>query len=518
MTKNITTKDAAIIIEDLINYAIDNIHLKLEDVIYVRNQLLDLLQLPERAFKTGNKYGDLQTEMLDPLIDYAISNEIIKDIDAILFETRIMGILTPAPSQIIADFDRESAEGIEKATTDFYKLCVANNYLRMVDINKNMEWSHEGSLGDITVTINLSKPEKDPKEVLAAANAPATTYPSCKLCPDNVGFAGNYNWPARQTLRTIPLYLNEELWHYQYSPYSYFKEHMIALSDEHRPMVVDINAIKRQLDFVEIFPHYFIGSNAALPIVGGSILAHDHYQGGAKVLPMFKAENLKSFKHPRYQDVTISIVNWYNSVVRFESTNRKQLEKVTEFFIDFWYKYSDESVELISKTKAQHNAITPITRFENNTYVCDFILRNNRTDNERPFGIFHPSEDLHHIKKESIGLIEAMGTFILPGRLYKESQQIQEYLTGVNKIDFKEISNPDNPLSKHMGMIAQLAQTNKVHEKPLSSGKASEVIMDFINETCEKILECTAIFKHNEIGQRAFVDMLVASGLEEINE
>jgi len=510
MTKNVVNK-AAHLIEQLLAYSVNNLSLNYDDIHFVRNRLLSLYNLFEPAPPIC-EYGDLQEEILNPLVNYAIEKGIIKPQEALLFETKIMGEVTPMPSAVIQEFDSvASGQGIKKATDYLYDISIKSNYIRMADINKNIVWEHMGDRGNIKITINLSKPEKDPKEVLAAAKAPQNNYPLCKLCPSNVGFSGHLNYPPRQTLRTIPIYLNEENWHLQYSPYSYFKEHLIALSDEHRPMTVDVKAIKRMLDFVEIFPHYFIGSNAALPIVGGSILSHDHYQGGAKVMPMMSAEILKNYYHPRFPSLELSILDWYNSVIRLSSKDRDEIEKAADYIMDFWTSYSDESIGLIAKTSEQHNAVTPIVRLEGKTYIIDFVLRNNRTDEKHPYGIYHPTEDLHNIKKESIGIIEVMGLFILPGRLYRESSEIKDYLTGAKKLDFKELTDEKNPLNKHLPMIAQL--TNDFGTS-MNEQDAGDAIMNFINKSCERILNCTAMFKNNEQGQKAFDDLIISMGFD----
>ncbi len=511
MVKNVAAR-ASELIEQLLTYSVNNLSIKYDDIHFIRNQLLDLFQLTEPSPAISFE-GDLQEDILNPLIDYAIDAKLIKKEDALLFETKVMGMVMPLPSQIIEEFDLIASNGgIKHATEFFYDLSVNSNYIRMVDINKNIGWQFSGKHGDIKVTINLSKPEKDPKEVLMALKVKESNYPACKLCPSNVGFRGNYNYPPRQTLRTIPIYLNEENWHLQYSPYSYFDEHLIALSDEHRPMAVDKNAIIRMLDFVDIFPHYFIGSNAALPIVGGSILSHDHYQGGAKVMPMMSAEICRDYYHGRFPSVKLSTLDWYNSVVRLSGNDRQELEKAAEYVMECWNGYSDESVGIISKTTEQHNAVTPIVRLSNKTYIIDYILRNNRTDKKHPFGIYHPTEDLHNIKKESIGIIEVMGLFILPGRLYEECKQIAEYLTGAKKLDFRELANEKHPLNKHLSMIAQLSNDHGIE---LADHDANEAIMNYINRACEKILSCTAMFKNTPEGEKAFNDFILTMGFED---
>jgi Galactose-1-phosphate uridyltransferase len=326
----------------------------------------------------------------------------------------------------------------------------------------------------------------------------------------NVGFAGSSTKAPRQTLRTIPIELDGESWNFQFSPYVYYDNHCIAFSTEHRPMVVDIHALNRMCDFIELFPHYFIGSNAALPIVGGSILSHDHYQGGSKVLPEMKAGIRKHYAHPAFQTVKIGVVDWYNSVLRLESDNREAILKASNHFLDEWLGYSDKSVNIVARDKEQHNAITPIVRFnDRNEYVIDMILRNNRTDKEHPYGIFHPTENLHNIKKEGIGIIEVMGLFILPGRLASEAVNIRDYLTGKIPLNFSEIADPKHPMSKHLGMIMQLAND---HGTSLSDDEAEKFVIDYINNACEKILDATAVFKNDEKGQEAFNKFLLNAG------
>ncbi|MGN0771381.1 MAG: galactose-1-phosphate uridylyltransferase [Christensenellales bacterium] len=496
-------------LNELVAYAIDNLNLKSEDEYYVLNQLLDLfkLQSPGQAI---TEYGDFQTEIVDPLVNYAVDSGLIEPEQTILFETKLLGLVTPMPSAVVEEFDSVASSQDVKAATDWlFELSKANNYIRMPDINKNIKWEHKGKLGRIDVTINLSKPEKDPRQIALAKLQPKSGYPACMLCPSNVGYAGHINHPARQTLRIIPIELGGEEWNLQFSPYQYYHQHVIAFSSEHRPMKVNDKAFGRLMDFVDLFPHYFIGSNAALPIVGGSILTHDHYQGGEKVLPMFLAKNRRVYRSQEFPDVELSIVDWYNSVVRIEGKNRKQVYEAACKVLTTWEDWSDESVGVICKTDEQHNAITPIVRLENKKYVFDLILRNNRTDEAHPFGIFHPEESLHNIKKEGIGIIEVMGLFILPGRLKKELEGVKEYLTGKTQLDLKELSDPQNPLCKHAGMIVQLVNDNGVKN---TAKKADAIVNDYVNKACEQILECTGVFKNDEAGQTAF-DKFMTQGL-----
>lgn len=507
--------DVKIRIEQLLDYAQKKLNFLEDDVMLARNYLLDLLKL-DSPYEGEISPSPIQ-EILDDMTAYAVENKLCEPYERLLFETRIMGIVTPTPSRVIETFDDIAAQSGIKASTDwFFNLCINSNYIRKVDIDKNLKWEFDGKLGKIKITINLSKPEKDPEEVKRAKLC-NSGYPKCMLCPSNVGWAGNASKPARQTLRTIPIELNGENWFMQYSPYVYFDNHAIAFSEEHRPMHIDGNSFKRMVDFVKLFPHYFIGSNAALPIVGGSILAHDHYQGGNKVLPMLKAKARKYYKLEGYPEVNVSILDWYNSVVRIESKNDKDAVKVADLILSKWKEYSDESVDVIAFSeengeKVEHNTVTPTLQInDNGEYSFALILRNNRTTKERPFGLFHPSEDLHNIKKESIGIIEAMGLFILPGRLSGEINAIQDILTGKEKLDFKELSNENNPLSKHLPMIAQLVQNNGTS---LTADKAQDVVVEAVNTACEKILETTGVFKNDEKGQAAFDKFLKSCGLK----
>ena len=497
-------------LQELVLYAQKNLSIKDADVNYITNQLIDLFHFDSPAEKATSYPENFQEEVLDKIVQYAVENKMIEENEKLLFETKIMGMVSLLPSQTIEKFDAIAANGTVKDATDwFFNVSKASNYIRVKDIAKNIKWSHDGKLGNIDITINLSKPEKDPKQIALEKSRPKSGYPACLLCLENVGYAGHISHPARQTLRTIPMTLNNEAWSLQYSPYQYFEEHLIALCNEHRPMNVTIDTIKRLLDFVDLFPHYFLGSNASLPIVGGSILSHDHYQGGAKVLPMFAAKNKHRYENTKYKDVQIYTINWYNSVVRLESENKENITKQAKEVLDNWFNYSDESVGIIAKEEEPHNAITPIVRKEGNKYIIDMILRNNRTNEEFPDGIFHAAPHLHNIKKEGIGLIEVMGLFILPGRLQKEFAGIEDILTGKVPFDAKELTNPENPLSKHFGMIAQLVNDNGTS---CNSVKAKGVITKYVNAACEEILECTAVFKNTEVGQAAF-DKFLKEGL-----
>ena len=494
-------------VAELVAYAEKYLELDGADAVYATNSLLDLLGLPEPADIRPEPSEDFY-KPLDALVDYAVRKKLCAETDRLLFETRIMGLLTPPPSVVIEKFDGIAAyEGPMKAAEWLGQLSERCGYIRRPDIDRNIRWTYENPRGDIVVTINLAKPEKTPEEVRRAKEA-KTGYPKCLLCAENVGFAGNAGHPARQTLRTIPFELDGENWFMQFSPFVYFEEHVIAIAEEHRPMNVTAATFRRMLDFIDLFPGYFIGSNAALPIVGGSILAHDHYQGGKKVLPIFRTGARKHFLMQGLADVNVSIADWYNSVVRLESKNRAQLLTAAEKFRAAWADYSDAESNILAYTESAdgartpHNAVTPIACInDDGLYRIDLILRNNRTDEAHPFGIFHPAEELHNIKQEAIGIIEVQGLFILPGRLQRECEGIKDILTGKEPLDFKALAGEDHPLHKHLGMIAQLAAD---HGTGLSEDKAGTVITDYINTACEKILDTTAVFKNTEAGQEAF--------------
>ncbi len=495
------------LLANLVAYAQDNLHLSAFDAIYARNRLLAMFKLSEPSAPDA-KIPPLQTGILDPIVAYAVENGLADESEKLLFETRVMGLVTPAPSVVIAEFDAIAAnKGTEAATEYLNEIGVNSNYIRMADIKKNIKWAAEFPTGDLTVTINLSKPEKSNEQVARERNMPATNYPKCLLCLENLGFDGNARHPARETIRVIPLYLNDEPWFMQFSPYVYFDGHCIAVSAEHHPMAITDKTFVRLLDFVEMFPHYFIGSNADLPIVGGSILAHEHYQGGKKVLPMFSRPVRRAFASSAYPSVNIGILDWYNSVVKLSGRVRSDVEAAASAILAKWRKYTDTSVGIIAETNAPHNTITPIATVENGDYTLYLILRNNRTDEKHPYGIYHPTEDMHNIKKEGIGLIEAMGTFILPGRLASEIRGIVDILSGAAPLDFAALSDEKNPLSKHLGMIMQLANDNGT-SNPIDD--AEKIIVNYVNETCVRILECTAVFKNTEIGQEAFAKFLAS--------
>jgi len=484
------------LVEDLILYAKNNLYLTYEDAYYARNQLLELFEA-EPGDREGTE-AELN-DILNPLIEYALANDIIEEGEELRFETKIMGFVTPAPGLFIKDYKEiYRTQGPVAAERYLYGMSVKNKYIRLEDISKNIRWYADGELGKIGITINLSKPEKDAKQVLAEKNAKQTKYPKCLLCLENLGFCGTATHPARQTIRQVPVVLNGESWHMQYSPYMYYDEHIIVFCDEHRPMAVTEYTFNRLLDFVDQYPNYFLGSNADLPIVGGSILSHDHYQGGRKVLPMFFTDLRKEFISG--SDLTVGIRDWYNSVVTVKGTDKRKVIETAAKFLNIWRDYTDESVGIEAYTgDVPHNTVTPIATKNGKEYCLDLILRNNRCDEAHPDGIFHPTKDMHNIKKEGIGLIEAMGLFILPGRLKREINAMIKLLQG-DKIDFAVV-NEDPDLSKHFGLIAQLSAK---YGTKMTFENARDRIIDAVSEVCLKILDCTAVFKRDENGRPAF--------------
>lgn len=391
------------------------------DLIYCRSRLMDLLNLSsyhEAEIVTNDHF-----EILKTMVEYAFENGIIesdKPPYSDLFESKLMDVLMPKPSEVIIGFRHDYEVSPEEATDNYYQLSKDSHYIRLDRTSKNMHWTVDTDFGEIDITVNLSKPEKDPKAIAAAAKQVSEKYPKCLLCKENEGFAGHVTHPGRHNHRIIPIQLKDETWYFQYSPYAYFNEHSIVLKGTHTPMCIDINTFERLFDFVDQFPHYFIGSNADLPIVGGSMLAHDHYQSGRYVFAMEKASVVKTYEKDQ---VVIEHLNWPLTVLRLKG-QRQAVLKLSDRIQKSWLNYSDEGLEILSHTSERHNTITPIARYKNGLYELDLVLRNNRTSEVYPQGVFHPRPDVHPVKKENIGLIEVMGLAVLPARLKDEMAEI----------------------------------------------------------------------------------------------
>ena len=415
--------------ERLLDFAERTRLIETEDRAYARNRLLEAMRLdaPEENANAEAPLGDTMTEALNALCDDAVRRDVINDTGESrdLFSAKLAGCVTPSPYEVRARFFEKYRRSPEEATKWFYQMCRDADYIKVDRIRKNARFFSEG----LEITINLSKPEKDPRDIANALKSKAAGYPKCMLCVENPGYAGRPGFPARQNHRMIPLNLNGESWHMQYSPYLYYNEHCIVLSDIHRPMAISEAGFRRLFDFVEQFPHYFLGSNADLPIVGGSILTHDHFQGGNYEFPMDRAgdEIALTADDPA---IRASIVDWPMSCLRLKSTDAETLVRKAVQVLNAWRGYSDEALGVYAETDQKHNTITPILRRAGGEWKLDLVLRNNRTSAENPLGIFHPHADLHHIKKENIGLIEVMGLMILPGRLLTELKDVEAYLTG----------------------------------------------------------------------------------------
>ncbi len=483
-------------IKQLVNYGIEAELLKEEDRVYTTNLLLDLLKVAE--------YEDLEVEtmeledILKDMLDYAFEQNIIDDNGVVtrdLFDTRIMNCLMPRPSEVIKTFYDHYEESPKKATDYFYKLSQDSDYIRRYRIKKDLKWVTNTEYGDLDITINLSKPEKDPKAIAAAKNAKATSYPKCLLCKENEGFAGNLNHPARENHRIIPIVINEQNWGFQYSPYVYYKEHCIVFNGEHTPMKINRQAFRKLFDFVKQFPHYFIGSNADLPIVGGSILAHDHFQGGNYEFAMAKAPIEQTYSIKGYEEVEVGIVKWPMSVLRLTGRDENKIIDLADHILTTWRGYTDEKAFIYAKTKEEpHNTITPIARKVGEKYQLDLVLRNNITTDEHPLGVYHPHANLHHIKKENIGLIEVMGLAVLPSRLKVEMEELKQYILEGKDIRQNEV------LAKHGDWVDEFLPTYE----SVTKDNIDQIVEQEIGKVFERVLLDAGVYKRTKEGREAF--------------
>lgn len=500
-------------IEQLVAFAQNRGLIGLQDTDYSRNLLLEQFGFSEPY--SGEEAGGITApEVLQPvlnvLIDYGYAIGLISentDTYRDLLDSKIMGLLMARPSEVVRDFRQTEAErGIEAATDAFYQLSIDSNYIRMDRVASNVYWNQPTPYGDMEITINLSKPEKSPKEIAMAKLLPPPVYPKCQLCRENVGYAGRVNHPSRQNLRIIPLELNEEPWFFQYSPYVYYNEHCIVFHHDHVPMKLTKDTLRRLLAFTKAFPHYFIGSNADLPIVGGSILTHDHFQGGRHTFPIEKAGVDVVYRNEAFPQVTAGIVNWPMSVIRFTSTDAESLLEAGNAAFEAWKAYSDPAADVFSHTEQDgetvpHNTVTPIVRRDaEGKYQMDLVLRNNRTSDEYPEGIFHPHREMHHIKKENIGLIEVMGLAILPGRLKDELDGIADILCGNDELAVA-MQQEGHPLFKHADWIHQLnTRFGRLPDKET----AVRTVQNEVGLKFSEILEHAGVYKRDSEGQQAF--------------
>ncbi len=503
-------------VERLLLFAREKGLLAPEDTHFARNALYRALGMegPGEGYTSAEPapLPATATELLLRLADVAVSRGLIgADSDSRdRFGAHLMSLVTPPPSQVARTFAALRGEkGIRAATDWYYALSRASDYIRVDQIARNAAFTAPSPYGDLEITINLSKPEKDPRDIAAARTKKSTGYPACMLCLENEGYAGRPDYPSHETLRTVPLTLGGEAWRMQFSPYVYYDEHCIAFNERHIPMAIERRTFALLLDLVDQLPHYFFGSNADLPIVGGSILSHDHFQGGRHVFPMDNAPAYASFVHPGYPDVKIQAVRWPMTCIRIASFEKGQLIALADELQRAWRLWDDPDHDVIHGTDGvPHNTVTPIARVQADaSYLVHLVLRNNRTTAEHPLGIFHPHADLHPIKKENIGLIEVMGLFILPGRLRAEMEALTGYLTGDKPLAEPA---PDDPAAKHFPWVREMTDANGT---ALPREAAQRVIRDALGQKCARVLEDAGVFKATPEGDAALARFLGAMGI-----
>ena len=494
-------------IRDLVRYGLATGLVEPEDTIYTMNRLLELFGLEEPEDAETPITSDKEEEprlveklegILKDMLDYAAEKGLLENDSVVyrdLFDTKIMSILVARPSEIIRKFRECYAVSPEAATEYFYKFSQDTDYIRRYRVCKDQKWVTPTPYGDLDITINLSKPEKDPKAIAAAKNAKQSGYPKCQLCMENEGYAGRVNHPARQNHRIIPITINGGQWGFQYSPYVYYNEHCIVFNSKHIPMKIEHDTFVKLFDFVKLFPHYMLGSNADLPIVGGSILSHDHFQGGHYEFPMAKAAVDTDFTVKGYEDVRAGIVNWPMSVIRLAGPDSDRLISLADVILEKWRGYTDEAAFIYAETDGEpHNTITPIARKRGENYELDLVLRNNITSEEHPFGVYHPHAKLHHIKKENIGLIEVMGLAVLPSRLDGEMADLEKAI-----LDGADIRS-DEVLGKHADWVEEFLP----QYKEVNAGNIHEIIQKEIGKVFMEVLEDAGVYKRTEEGRKAF--------------
>ncbi len=485
-------------IKKLVNYGVECGLIEQSDVVYTTNRILEILQLDEYTEPAEGCECDSLEETLREILDFAASKGLIGDdiTSRDLFDTKVMSALVPRPSEVIDTFYSLYDElSPESATDYYYKLSCDSDYIRRYRIVKDLKWKTQTKYGELDITVNLSKPEKDPKAIAAAKLMPQSSYPKCLLCVENEGYAGRLNHPARQNHRIIPVTIDGTQWGFQYSPYVYYNEHCIVFNSKHTPMKIDESAFRKLFDFVKVFPHYFVGSNADLPIVGGSILAHEHFQGGNYEFPMARAEIETPVSFKGYEDVTAGIVNWPMSVIRISSEDSDRLVSLGAKILDAWRKYTDEAAFIFAETEGTpHNTITPIARKRGDKYELDLVLRNNITTEEHPDGVYHPHKELHNIKKENIGLIEVMGLAVLPSRLKTELKLVEEAI-----LEGKDLT-ADEVTAKHADWVKSF-KDNYTFTKE----NAEDIIREQVGLVFSEVLEHAGVYKRTDEGKKAFI-------------
>ena len=483
-------------IADLLGYALRVGLIEDCDRTWAANRLLEALKLDSWEEPAAVQDRPLE-DILKDLLDWTVENGRIEEgtTSRDLFDTELMGRLTPRPSQVIREFQARYEESPETATDWYYKFSQDTDYIRRYRIAKDVKWVAPTPYGDLDITINLSKPEKDPRAIAAAKTAPQGGYPKCQLCRENEGYAGRMNHPARQNHRVIPITIDGKDWFFQYSPYVYYNEHCIVFNGAHVPMKIDRSAFRKLLDFVKQFPHYFVGSNADLPIVGGSILSHDHFQGGRYTFAMEKAPVEKAVSFPGFEDIECGIVKWPMSVIRLRSADDDRLVDLAEKILTTWRGYTDEAAFIFAETDGEpHNTITPIARMRDGKFELDLVLRNNLTTEEYPLGVYHPHQELHHIKKENIGLIEVMGLAVLPSRLKGELAALADAL-----VEGRDI-RADEALEKHADWAEELKT-----RYTFTRENAMEILQKEVGVVFAKVLEHAGVYKCTDEGRAAFL-------------
>lgn len=486
-------------VKKLVCYGLENHLIGAEDVVFATNQILETLQIEEYE-EPEESYQNVELEpVLKELLDYAYENGVLEENGVVyrdLFDTKLMAKLMPRPSEVIAKFwDIYEKEGAKAATDFYYKLSQDSDYIRRYRIVKDVKWKSQTPYGEMDITINLSKPEKDPKAIAAAKNAKQSGYPKCLLCIENEGYAGRINHPARQNHRIIPVTIQNSKWGFQYSPYVYYNEHCIVFNSQHIPMKIEHGTFCKLFDFVKQFPHYIVGSNADLPIVGGSILSHDHFQGGSYEFAMAKAPIEREFTVAGFEDVKAGIVKWPMSVIRISNPDSDRLIALADKILTAWRGYTDEDAFIFAETDGEpHNTITPIARKRGDSFELDLVLRNNITTEEHPMGVYHPHAELHHIKKENIGLIEVMGLAVLPARLKDEMETLADAI-----VTDKDI-RADESIEKHADWVEEfLPKYSNITEENVMEILQGEIALVF-----SKVLEHAGVYKRDEQGQKAF--------------
>ncbi len=487
-------------INALIRYALDKGLLESGDELWAFNRLLEVMGLDEAE---GEEIGDPELcEILQALTDDAVSRGLLDDnITARdLFDTKLMGAITPLPHELRKKFAALYEASPEAATDWFYRFSCDTNYIRRDRIRKDLKWVYACEYGDLDITVNLSKPEKDPRAIAAARLAPQSGYPKCQLCAENEGYAGRMNHPARQNHRIMPLTIAGSPWYWQYSPYVYYNEHCIVFNSQHTPMKIDRSAFEKLFDFVTLFPHYFVGSNADLPIVGGSILSHDHFQGGHYEFAMAKAPIETKIEFRGYEDVEAGLVKWPMSVIRLTAAGRSRIVELADKILTRWRGYSDASAVIYAETDGTpHNTITPIARRRGEQYQLDLVLRNNLTTEEYPLGLYHPHQELHHIKKENIGLIEVMGLAVLPSRLKGELEELRRAI----------LAGEDLRVNEKTAAHADWAEGLK-HYYDFNEENAGEILRQEVGRVFMCVLEDAGVYKRTPSGKTAFLRFIDA--------